>query len=353
MCVHIDFANIQNVKVVGPKIGSGRGSSKRPRDADNDGKCQEEDGKWIPCPPGVSDGNVIDSAGNAVRKIGATIGEMAEKPKESKLAERRRKAAEKAAKIADEAKDRIRPSQRSAAREIRDLFDELYDGGGGRSRRAIRRDIEETLTDLIGSDITGKDGKRYSFQIDEAEWPTSEQINLRGIIKDTSTGRMIGEFERTFDFGTDSVTHEILKLNDSYQGAGIGSAFNARNEILYREMGMTRIFTHAVSSQSGYKGATHWPRNGFDWANADSKNEFLATIRAALRAHETLRDGNGRSILFDSNQQAEEIKALMEKAGKELLADKDRITANDLLDWPGADKFFQDAFVDLELVRNL
>lgn len=57
MCgLGVDFSSI-SLKVIGPRIGSGPSSSMR--DGDGDGKCQEEGGKWIPCPPGVADGSVL------------------------------------------------------------------------------------------------------------------------------------------------------------------------------------------------------------------------------------------------------------------------------------------------------
>lgn len=43
-------------KTLGPSIGD---MGKPIRDGDGDGKCQEHDGKFIPCPPGIGDGSIL------------------------------------------------------------------------------------------------------------------------------------------------------------------------------------------------------------------------------------------------------------------------------------------------------
>lgn len=46
------------------------------RDGDGDGRCQEEDGKWVPCPPGVASGTRLRNG----KPLGQTIAEMASTP---------------------------------------------------------------------------------------------------------------------------------------------------------------------------------------------------------------------------------------------------------------------------------
>lgn len=47
------------------------------RDGDGDGRCQEEDDKWVPCPPGVASGTRLRNG----KPLGQTIGQLASTPK--------------------------------------------------------------------------------------------------------------------------------------------------------------------------------------------------------------------------------------------------------------------------------
>jgi len=46
-------------KALGPSLGGRRTPASEMIDGDSDGKCQEEGGKWIPCPPGVRTGSAL------------------------------------------------------------------------------------------------------------------------------------------------------------------------------------------------------------------------------------------------------------------------------------------------------
>lgn len=61
-CTPIQFGNITNVKVM--------------RDGDGDGKCQEENGKWVPCPPGVATGSKLRNG----KPLGQTIANLTNTP---------------------------------------------------------------------------------------------------------------------------------------------------------------------------------------------------------------------------------------------------------------------------------
>jgi hypothetical protein len=51
----------------GQRLGTTIGEARTPIiDGDNDGKCREKNGTWIPCPPGVRGGSLLDDAGKAV-----------------------------------------------------------------------------------------------------------------------------------------------------------------------------------------------------------------------------------------------------------------------------------------------
>jgi hypothetical protein len=483
------------------------------RDGDNDGKCQEENGKWVPCPPGVGGGNVVDSAGNAVRKIGETIGEMADERQQLKdlakqyiafdadkidftkftqdqidelfdrrtplnngeriatflgilspeketrelysttkyrdeflearqiyddllddiktnyqrefarrqkearkaqlanlvnengqiepdalkaiLDENRAKAAEKAEAILKDAEENITPKQRQAAKnadirgyfnaveeqedeyevwrsnwenenpepsesdyETEEEFDNAFDEWDRKytkditDRRAeneqIQDDIEQHLVDMFAHDIIGRDGQTYTTKVDYINMRGREGLVVNGTMYN-EYGDPIGRFTRTIqqDFdGELEVHHDYLRIEDRYQKEGIASAFNARNEQLYRDMGIDYITTHGVSDTTGFKGATHWPKNGFDWDTDYDRSRMIETIREALAEPDNTN-------LFDSDVQKEIIAQLLDKASRQYLAQKDRITAADLLQWPGAERWFQDSNVSINYRRNL
>lgn len=50
------------------------------RDGDGDGRCEEEDGKWVPCPPGVASGTRLRNG----KPLGQTLADMASAPAATK-----------------------------------------------------------------------------------------------------------------------------------------------------------------------------------------------------------------------------------------------------------------------------
>lgn len=332
------------IKVIGPKIGARGKKPGRMIDADNDGKCQEEGGKWVPCPPGVGDGHVINAAGEAIRKITKLT------PTQKLIKQRRDNAASKAEKIAERAAESVTREHRFYAKEIPDLTDQLRNATSSAEKRDIRNHIITNIKSIIEHEYTGNDGQKYRTKIDNIT-VSEDGINIEGTILNHK-GTQIGDFNRTIDTDAEQVEHVRLVLNETSQGLGLASQFNARNEILYKEMGIKTIYAGALSSPSGYKGATHWPRNGYDWADMRSKIEFLSTIQAAIRKH-LAENTNGKSQYFDSTEQALQLKELADRAASESLGRTDRLTAGDLLHWPGADKWFQKAYSTIDYRRPI
>ena len=142
--------------------------------------------------------------------------------------------------------------------------------------------------------------------------------------------------------------HQVFKIEEDYQGLGIGSAVNARNEMTYKEMGIELITTHGVSDPYQYKGATHWPKNGFTWQSYSDKVKFINRVEEAVDEYE-----GGNFKLFESPQQAKIIKELAEAAKQEQFDYPDTIHPSELLEWQGAEKYFKDRRLDFYYKRKV
>jgi hypothetical protein len=353
MCGCSKLSEIQRVKVIGSPIGG-----KKPKpgsemiDGDGDGKCQEEGGKWVPCPPGVGDGNVVDAAGKIVRAVEKTTSKKKPTdPIKALIEARRKKAADKAASIANEGEKAVSSFKREYAREIAELIQDLEDADPRVARRA-RRDIKDKISEAFSHNFLGLDGKEYSVEVEEVEFTGTTDIGFAGVIKN-ARGTEIGNFERTFDLFDNSVTHNLLMINEASQGSGIASALNARNEALYREMGLQRVIIPALSTPEKYSGATHWPKNGYDWADGREKIDFLVAISGALNKHRQTADKDGSSDLFASNEEYEIVKALHARAQSEDFGKENNLVAGDLLYWKGAEGWFKKGSMSLTYAKDI
>lgn len=366
MCGGVSFHAISSVKVLGPKLGRGSAAPKM-RDGDGDGKCQEEDGKWIPCPPGVSDGSVINAAGQALRRIGTPIGESVQRTKPvskpaDQIAKARKKAAAKAEKIQKAAAKAVSDDQKDAAASIQDLLEDLVKRPRD-ERDEIRQDLTAAIETMFVHTVTGNDGKKYKTEIEEIRIHRGDGFTVDGQIFDSS-GTMVGFFTRTYYQNDRKMEHyEMRFFHKKHQGLGLGSAINARNEQLYKEMGVKEIYLSGLSTPAGYKGATHWPKNGFNWKNLSAKREFTSTIRAAIERYRKVQNGEttdnttADGLLFESMEQAQQLLDLLARANSEPMAGPatgpDLLEAGDLLHWPGAEEWFQRARANIEYKRDL
>lgn len=106
-------------------------------------------------------------------------------------------------------------------------------------------------------------------------------VKVSGMITDDN-GNPVGNFERRFfkdDNGRLMVEHELLELDDSVQGAGFATEFNARAEDYYISHGVQAIRVHAALDQGGYT----WASAGFDfdprpWSLKESKANITGRI---------------------------------------------------------------------------
>lgn len=327
------------VKAIGPRIGSTRPDPSKPMiDGDNDGKCQEENGKWVPCPPGVGDGTILKS-------------------KESLMAEvktRRRKYSQKAAKIRKSSELPESVKQRLKNRDVRWFRRTMADPDLDNDDKAdiayqwAEEIFSQTLTDRSGntfysiiSDITPEDQDYSAFEIE-------------GNITDID-GNVIGEFTRTIDPSGRIVHHDIFRLEEEYQKDGLGTSFIAQSEAAYRALGFKGIETTGASSQgwgggNKWNGATHWPKNGFDWAGLYAQTAFFSYLRRAIQDYEDGKDDE----LFEDRQQAEDLKQLMEISKKERPGSAGQtLVAGDFLFWPGAERWFQEKEANIAYVKKI
>jgi hypothetical protein len=317
------------VKVIGTPIGSRPDPSKPMIDGDNDGKCQEEGGKWVPCPPGVAAGTVVNATESLMKAV----------------KQRRRKASSKAKKIRDEHKlpeSAIKWLKRNnIGRFLKDMDDPNLEEND-------RLEIAASwLGEIFLGEFKDRNGNIYQSEIyritpdilDDGSYDFSS-IEIEGIITDEN-GEAVGDYVRVLNLRQKIVEHSSFHLNN--QGTGLGSAFIASTESAYKAAGFEKIETLGASASDtgdgSWVGATHWPRNGFDWQDMYSQNTFFEYITRAINAYEN----EDRKELFENQQQVEELKKLMELSKKERPGSPSQtLFAGDFLFWPGATKWFQE-----------
>lgn len=351
----LEFNNL-SVKIIGPKIGAKPSApSGELIDGDGDGKCQEESGKWVPCPPGVA----------LAKKIKAI----------------RDKAAEKAKKIADAAEadlpnrniqearnfypeDFVRPDEmdwyanyeadnpQPDEDDYEDRDDYVNAVAEWEDEQILQweeyvSDIENQGYEKLAAIFNGKfkdaNGRELEIIVGTVETGEYGDLTMTGSIYDPAAGRTVADFQRSFMAGTGEVHHDLLRVRDSEKGSGIGSAFNARNEILYRAMHMNSITLSGAGGQ-GWDGVVHWPRNGFDWQDPTSKDQFLSIVSQSL---------TGREDRFTPEERTEIIQ-LLEQARQQSLYDTERVTAGDFLHLsPALTQYFKDNARTIHYRRDL
>lgn len=143
--------------------------------------------------------------------------------------------------------------------------------------------------------------------------------------------------------GNVAVMHDSIGVGRAARGNGIASLINARNEAVYRQLGVKTIITNAQSSVSGdYNGVTHWARNGFTWANDEAKQEFLSAIQAALDDTESN---------FFTDEERSRISSLITKKRNGKLDTS--ATAEELVDFERADEAVRKNSATIYMKRNL
>lgn len=405
-----------SVRKIGAALKPGKGGRGKPmrsavRVARFDPDAEDADGDQL-----VQEGTNQERAARAAAKApGAAAPEapapakvMAPRTPEELLAQRRQRAAEKAKVIEEVAKTRLTEHQLQTARrhDFSDLLDVDNDpmirwdqenpppyrtswGGDGDEEyqqafeewEAAREEFEqnapdreeqlyEVINDIFSGKFVAADGKEYHAAVQYVE-ETFSGAQMEGQIQDLETRQIVARFTRTLQ--TNGVVgHDHLKVEKDFQGRGIASAFNARNEELYRAMGFDSIEVHGVSNMNGYKGATHWPKNGFDWASDIERERFLGAMQAVVdRYQDEIRlggelpvtkarvvdvaDGGFQKVedlVFDTAEQGRLLSQLIAQAMDEDF-ETGQIRAADLLFWPGAEDYFASRNLDFVYTRPL
>jgi hypothetical protein len=126
-------------------------------------------------------------------------------------------------------------------------FDEVY---GAYHEGTTRDGTEVTLRSAVGN-VYGPSGG-------------DNAIVVQGEIFEDYSGAYAGRFERRFDAddnGNLTVTHELLELEENYQGTGFAKTFNRQAENYYISHGIETVNVHAALDGGGYA----WATAGFDW----------------------------------------------------------------------------------------
>lgn len=240
-------------------------------------------------------------------------------------------------------------------------------------------ELKKAFAPLFEVEFTANDGKTYSTRVDRVtqEVETDDDgyfitvINVKGQFYNED-GLAVGVFDRSFAPEKKLVIHEHLKLEPEARGSQISGIFNSRNEIIYREMGYDTISVGALSS-GDYNGATHWPKVGFDWANEDEREAYLGVVEDALTEFavaiksdpdalpmlaKITEDADGNPIttevpIFASREEAESVALLIALAREQDFDDPSRLTSGDFVNWPGAERWFQQRSHQAELSRSL
>ena len=199
----------------------------------------------------------------------------------------------------------------------------------------------------IEANVSASDKKSLSA-------PTNQKgtITLRADLIDVETGDVVGDISRSFtvyDDGKITVNNNSFHVDEEHQNRGIASALNARNEVLYSHGGISSVEAQGMSSRAdspdkrNYIGGTFWACAGFDWATEEDRQSMLMGVWDAVMAW---RDGKKTDMhgnpLFDSDSQMEDVSDLLIRAMKESFDDENRVTAGELVRWPGADAWFAD-----------
>lgn len=260
--------------------------------------------------------------------------------------EQRNKRKAKAKKIRESAKKFVSPAIRNYfERNNVNNMDEWLTG----DEQEKSQKLAKWASRIFDVTFEDKDGNKYRVNLQGVDaYPQSGYARVSGEIVD-SDGNQVATFTRTLFFkgnpegAIPHVYHSIFQVNRENQKGGIGSTFIAATELAYVAAGFDHIKVSG-SSQSGWNGATQWPKNGFDWANETAKNQVIAMVQRAV---------NSDRVRFESEQQRANIRALLERARNESLDTPDRVTAADLLEFPGAEKHFQEVGALIGYKRKL
>lgn len=270
----------------------------------------------------------------------------------------------KKARVAKDAKTRVMASD--------NLSDEAADVAKNFDFDAINPDdVDEIARAMFNFQFVGMDDQKYSVELGKSHLQRDDDQGRRLTIsgKIFKDGKEVGFFDRTIYLDKKTVAHDHMHLDEEIRGAQISGIINSRNELVYRALGCDAISTKATSN-IGYNGATHWPKVGFDWEDDYAREVYFASIDSALTKFALgiseepdalpmimkYDDSTGSFVnlpIFASREEAEEVALLLTLARTQSMDDPDRLTSGDLVNWSGAESWFQINNIEGNLFRNI
>lgn len=153
-----------------------------------------------------------------------------------------------------------------------------------------------------------------------------------------------------YEDGDAMIFTDGMATNPSARGVGLSSELNARNESVYKQLGVGRIRMFAASSidpetgETQQIGVTHWPRNGFTWAEDSDKDKLISVIDQAIR----------KTPEIFSEEELARISALYEGTGSDLKSRfRTNATPEELVSFAAADRLFAEKNVTMTYERNI
>lgn len=264
--------------------------------------------------------------------------------------------------------DLSKPEREAWTAEVERLAAEEFEKVNGRPPGEGTEDLAgkmDVLTSLFSFTAVGKDGEKYDFQVENVI-DTWGSLMIQGGVYVSGYGIHVGTFERSFNDETGDVHHDHLIFSSEARSLGLASIFNARNEEIYRLMGFESISTAGLSNTEEYIGATHWPKNGFDWTDEWERDKFLDRINTFIQYWEAKKkadpskdvtiptkkqvlnasSGSWEDVqmdvpLFASQEELELIRKMVTMAKSQNFNDPSRMVADDLLQFSGAEEAFK------------
>lgn len=186
--------------------------------------------------------------------------------------------------------------------------------GGGEDTETLLGQAHAFFDDVYtyGYEVQGPNGESGnmearvdSVEIGDHPYSGSESaIKLRGTVE--FDGDYAGEFERTFwkdENGNWNVEHDLFRLEEDYQGTGFGKNFIQRQEDWYVAAGFS-----SIEVGTGWSGARHWARAGYDFNDRYIENNMLGLISGM-----NTELASGRGFDFGSPERAE-FDSIMQRA---------------------------------------
>lgn len=334
-------AAVVDVKAIGAPIG-GRKPTGAPRDGDGDGICYESTTPR-PCPPGVASGTRLPRGYTAAEQV------MSRGRREAEIANILESRKIKTAVSSERARTN-NPGRREIGRQISEEINKTVNANRRKWRNGEELPsgrIHQLITEAYKMKGLGlnEQGRIDLIDVTIKWWedPTPGkigylQVDVNGLFFDsptTGSKSSSGMFARTFRFyaGTDEVEvdHDNLSLvtpTKDVRGGQVGSDFANVSSDLYDGMNVSSIEVDSIEN-----GSYAWAVAGYDWADEDSKEEFLNDIEERVALSGFFK-GKDKPFVID----------MLERARQETFDDDPRVTPYSFTLFDGAQKALYDIF---------